>query len=129
MIVYPDLKAAHVTLAILSGGGFLLRAWWMLRDAPLLNHPVTRVLPHINDSLLLVTAVWLAVWSGQYPLSQDWLTVKLVALLCYIVLGSFALKRGRTRTIRVSASIGAVLAFAYIVGVALTRTPWPPGLL
>jgi uncharacterized membrane protein SirB2 len=71
MIVYPDLKAAHVTLAILSGGGFLLRAWWMLRDAPLLNHPVTRVLPHINDSLLLVTAVWLAVWSGQYPLSQD----------------------------------------------------------
>jgi uncharacterized membrane protein SirB2 len=129
MISYATLKAAHVTFAILSGGGFLLRGWWMLRDTSLLNHPVTRVLPHINDSLLLITAVWLAVWSGQYPLAQDWLTVKLVALLCYIVLGSFALKRGRTRTIRLSASIGAVLMFAYIAAVALTRTPWPPGLL
>lgn len=129
MISYTALKTAHVIFAVLSGGGFLFRGWWMLRDSPLLRHPLTRILPHANDSLLLTTAIWMVLWSRQYPLAQDWLTAKLVALLFYIVLGSFALKRGRTRPIRVSAFIGAVLVFAYIVAVARTRTPWPPGLL
>ena len=125
MISYPDLKAAHVTVAMLSGGGFLLRGWWMYRSSPYLSHPVTRVLPHINDSLLLVTAIWLAIWSGQYPLAQDWLTAKLLALLCYIVLGSIALKRGRTRGTKITAFLGSLLFFAYIVDVAVTRNAWP----
>jgi uncharacterized membrane protein SirB2 len=61
--------------------------------------------------------------SGQYPFVYGWLTAKLFGLLAYIVLGAMALRRGRTREIRIRAFVLALLAYAYIVGVALTRNP------
>ena len=125
MLSYIAVKNAHIAFAALSGTGFLLRGWWMWRDSPLLGRRLTRTLPHINDSLLLAAAVWLVVQSAQYPLAQTWLTAKLAALLVYIVLGSIALKRGRTRQVRAAAFGGALAAFAYIVAVALRHHPWP----
>jgi len=57
------------------------------------------------------------------PLAHPWLATKIGALVVYIVLGSIALKRGRTRAIRAAASAAALATYAYIVGVALTRSP------
>jgi len=65
----------------------------------------------------------MAWMSGQYPFVYGWLTAKLFGLLAYIVLGAMALRRGRTREIRIRYFILALLAYAYIVGVALTRNP------
>ena len=64
--------------------------------------------------------------SGQYPFVQDWLTAKFFGLLAYIVCGTVALKRGRTMRQRTLFLAFAVLAYAYIVSVALTRSssPW-----
>lgn len=125
MTGYLAIKTAHVSFAALSASGFLLRGWWMWRGSALLRQRVTRILPHINDSLLLASAIWLALWSRQYPLAADWLTAKVVALLLYIFLGSIALKRGRTARTRKSAFAGALATFGYIVLVAMTRNPWP----
>ena len=122
---YLILKAAHVSFAALSAGGFVLRGWWMWRGSPLLQHRLTRLLPHINDTLLLASAIWLALWSRQYPVVMDWLTAKVLALLLYIVLGSLALKRGRTARTRRWAFAGALATYGYIVLVAVTRNPWP----
>jgi uncharacterized membrane protein SirB2 len=122
---YLALKTLHITCATLSLGGFLLRGYWMLRGSPLLQHPLTRLLPHLNDTLLLGAAIGLVLALHQYPLVHGWLTAKVAALLAYIVLGALALKRGRTRSIRVAALLAAAAVFAYIVAVALTRNPWP----
>jgi len=122
---YVWLKNLHVACAILSYVGFLLRGWWMLRESPHLRHPLTRVLPHVNDTMLLLAGLGLAVLLQQYPLAQGWLSAKLAALLVYIVLGSVALKRGRTLRIRLLALGGATLAFGYIVAVAVTHQPLP----
>jgi uncharacterized membrane protein SirB2 len=84
-----------------------------------------RIAPHLVDTLLLASAVTLAVWSGQYPFAQNWLSAKLIALVGYIVLGAIALKRGRTRTVRTCAFIGALALFGYIVAVAVTKQPMP----
>jgi uncharacterized membrane protein SirB2 len=65
----------------------------------------------------------MAVLARLSPLAHPWLLAKIVALLAYIVLGSLALRRGRTRGLRSAAFAGAVLTFVYIVGVALTRDP------
>jgi uncharacterized membrane protein SirB2 len=65
----------------------------------------------------------------QYPLAQAWLTAKIAAVVVYIVLGSVALKRGRTRAIRVSAWVGALATYGYIVAVALTHDALPLRLL
>lgn len=118
---YLAIKHLHVTCAALSGSLFLLRGIWMLRDSSALQQRWVRIAPHVIDTLLLASALIMVYWSAQYPFAQNWLTAKVVALLTYIGLGTIALKRGKTRAVRIGAFSGAVLVFAYIVGVALTR--------
>ena len=117
------LKAIHVGSAMLSITGFVLRGMWMLQGSPLLKARVTRILPHVVDTVLLLSAVALALRIEQYPFVHAWLSAKVLALLAYIVLGSIALKYGRSRRTR-ALSYGLALAvFLYIVGVAVTRSP------
>lgn len=122
---YGLLKDIHVTCVVLSGAGFLLRVGLMLRSSPLLAHRLVRTLPHLIDSVLLGSALTMAWMSGQYPFVQPWLTAKFFGLLAYILLGSIALKRGRTPAARRWAAAGAVAAFAYIVLAAMTRQAFP----
>lgn len=123
---YLAIKYLHVSCVVVSGLGFALRGWWMLGNSPYLQLRLVRTLPHLVDSLLLGSALTLAVLSHQYPFVQGWLTAKFFGLLCYILCGAMALKRGRTRAIRAFFLGLALLAYAYIVSVALTRQvlPW-----
>lgn len=121
--MYNGIKHLHMLLAVVSLFGFVLRGAWMLRDSPLLQQRVVRVLPHVVDTLLLATAVALAVMSAQHPLVTGWVTAKVVGLIAYIVLGVIALRRGRTRGIRITAFVAALLVFAWIASVAVSKTP------
>ena len=125
MELYPTLKLLHLGCVVVTASGFVLRGIWMLGESPLVRHPMTRALPHLNDTLLLAAGIGMAVTLRQYPLVDGWLTAKLLALLLYIVLGTVALKRGRTKRIRVLAFGGALLTLSYLVAVAVTRSPWP----
>lgn len=122
---YYALKHLHMGCAALSGSLFLLRGYWMLRAPLRLQSRWVRTLPHLVDTTLLGSAVALAVTSGQYPIEQNWLSAKVLALLLYIVLGTVALKRGRTPAIRAAALAAALTVFAYIVAVAVTKHPLP----
>lgn len=122
---YALLKYLHVGCVALSGAGFALRGAWMLRGSPMLARRWVRVTPHLVDTALLASAIALALMSGQYPLAQGWLTAKVLGLIAYIALGSIALKRGRTRALRLAAFCGALLVFAYIVAVATTKSVLP----
>ena len=125
MLGYAELKAIHVACAGLSLTGFMLRGYWMLRESPLLHHPLTRVLPHVNDTLLLAAAIGLMLLLHQYPFVHGWLTAKVLALVVYVLLGTIALKRGRTRPHRITALLGALAVFAYIAAVALSHQAVP----
>jgi uncharacterized membrane protein SirB2 len=120
---YLALKHLHMSAIALSLLLFVLRYIWMLRDSPRLKAKWVRVLPHIVDTVLLVSGVWLATFWYRSGAPMGWLGVKLIALLVYIVLGSIAIKRGRTRSQRVVAGLFALLVFAYIVAVALSKSP------
>jgi uncharacterized membrane protein SirB2 len=122
---FSIIKALHLTCAVLSIGGFVLRGVWMLRGSTLLQARLTRILPHVNDTLLFGAGLWLMVTTRQYPDQHPWLTAKLIAIVAYILLGMVALKRGRTPLMRAAAFCGALSIFGYIVLVALTRSPWP----
>jgi len=117
------LKAIHVGSAMLSITGFVLRGIWMLQGSPLLKARATRILPHVVDTLLLGSAIALALRVAQYPFVHAWLTAKVLALLAYIVLGSIALKYGKTRRVRVLSYGLALAVFLYIVLVAVTHSP------
>jgi uncharacterized membrane protein SirB2 len=125
MTVYLLIKYVHVAAATVSIVLFFVRGVWMLRASPLRSRRWARIVPHVNDSVLLLAAIILAVMSGQYPLRLDWLSAKLAALVLYILLGMVALRFGRTPGVRAGAFVAALLMFAYIVAVALTRRPLP----
>lgn len=117
------VKWLHVGCAVLSIAGFAARGALMLAASPLLQARLVRVAPHVVDTVLLLSAVWLAAVLGQYPFVHGWITAKVLALLAYIALGTIALRRGRTRAGRAAAFGAALLVAAYIVSVALTRDP------
>ena len=124
---YMALKHIHLTTIAITFALFTLRVLWMLMDSPQLNKKWIRILPHINDTLLLISAIALAVTLQQYPFQAPWLTAKLLGLLAYIFLGLVALRLGKTKVVRGLAALSAYLVFFYIVGVALTKAPWPLG--
>lgn len=119
------LKYVHVTCVVLSGAGFFIRGVWMIRESPRLREKWVRVLPHIIDTTLLVSAILLAWQIRQYPFVHGWLTAKVLALVAYIVIGAVGLKYGKTRKIRITAWLVAMTVFFYIVLVALTRQVLP----
>ena len=124
-MAYILLKSLHLATIAVTLALFLLRGAWMMADSARLQARWVRVVPHVNDSLLLASGIGLAVLIKQYPLVDDWLTAKLVALIAYIVLGTVALKRGRTRRTRIVAGGAALLVFGYMVAVALSHDPFP----
>lgn len=123
MTMYLILKYAHTLAAIATITGFILRGYWMLTESEILQYRATRIAPHIVDTLFLLAGVGM-VWLLQLnPLTQPWLLAKFTGLIAYILLGTIALKRGRTKQTRMVALVGAVGIFAYIAGVALTKSP------
>lgn len=126
MDTYQLLKHIHLTTVAITLALFVLRGVWMMLDSPMLQRRWVRILPHVNDTVLLVSAVWMAVAVWRYPMvHHGWITAKLVALVAYILLGTVALKRGRTKMIRGAAFLGGLLVFAYIVRTAYSKSVMP----
>jgi len=125
---YAALRAVHVGTVVVSYALFFVRGVWMINDSPRLRSRWVRIVPHVNDTLLLVVAVWMTIEIQYFPLAHGWLTAKIVGLLAYIALGMVALRFGRTLRARIAAWIAAQAVFFYIVAVAVTRNPLPlPG--
>jgi len=120
---YAVLKMIHVSSVILSFSLFFLRGIWLIQDSQNLHQRWIKILPHINDTVLLISAILLAVVIQQNPLDHAWLTAKISGLLVYIGLGMVAMRFGKTRKIRITSWIAALCVFAYIVLVALTKSP------
>jgi uncharacterized membrane protein SirB2 len=120
---YLALRNVHITCAILTIALFVLRGGLMLADSPWQRNVVLRYLPHAVDTVLLTTALMLTTVIHQYPFAVGWLTAKVVLLIAYIVLGSIALKHGRTRAIRVTAFVAALATVGFLVTVARAHHP------
>ena len=119
------LKTIHVSCAAISFTLFFLRGIWSMNGSPIMRQRWIKIVPHVVDTLLLASALALAFTIRQYPFVDTWLTAKFFGLVLYIVLGSIALKYGKTKAVRVSAWLAALAVFAYIVLVAKQHTPLP----
>jgi len=120
--MYETLKLVHVGSAILTISGFILRSYWMFTGSSKLQLNAVRILPHIVDTVFLLSGIALIVTLNLPVLSQNWLLMKFVALVAYIVLGAIALGRGKTMQSRTTAFVLALATFAYIAGVALSKS-------
>lgn len=123
--MYLIIKHLHITLALVSITGFIARGLLHLRHSPWVRHGILRVTPHIVDTFLLLSGLWLAwVWR-MHEFLQPWLVAKLVALLIYIVLGMMAFRLARRDTSRAVAGVLAIMVFAYMLAVAHTKQILP----
>ena len=120
---YLLIKTLHVSCVVISISLFLVRGTLQLQSRPWRDWRVLRRAPHIVDTVLLSSALWLAWRIGQYPLVDSWLTAKVLALLAYIFLGRLALGKKTPASQRPVFFAAALLSVSYIVGVALTHSP------
>jgi len=117
------MKYLHLTLAVVTICGFVLRFVWVLRSSPIARHPLTRILPHVVDALFLLSGILLIVQMRLAVLQNAWLLAKFAGLIAYVMLGMTALRFARSQRARALAFAGAMLAFAYIVGAAILKSP------
>ena len=88
----------------------------------MLQRRITRILPHIIDTLFLASGIALVVNIDLQILQAPWLLAKLVGLVLYIGLGMVSMRFGRTREVRSVAFVAALATFAYIIGVAYSKS-------
>lgn len=117
------IKHLHAFFALLSLLGFVLRGVWMIRKSPLFSAKLTKVLPHIIDTGLLVSAITLLVMYQWNPLDHAWVLAKIAALCVYIGLGLLAFRFAKSDLSKRSAWLGALVAIGYIFAVAITKSP------
>ena len=125
MTAYFVLKYLHIATVILSIAGFIIRGIWMIQSSAMLQQRWVKIAPHVNDTILLLSAIALVIITAQYPGQLAWVNAKIIALVVYIALGFVALKPTRPKNIRVIAWCLAILIFAYIIWVAFSKSALP----
>ena len=114
---YSALKHAHIGIAYLSILLFIIRFALFKFKPAFKSNKLLKILPHIIDTFLLIFAIWLCTIISQYPLTDHWLTAKVIGLVGYIVFGTIAIKQGKTW-----AFIASLVSFAYIFSAAKTHS-------
>ena len=122
-MTYYWIRQLHIATVVFIICFFSLRFYWMLYHPALVQKRWVRRLSQFNDTMLLTAGIAMAVMSRQYPFDAPWLTTKLLVLILYILLGTMALRLGRSRRERIVYGLLALLSAGYIVSVALSRTP------
>ena len=121
-MVYSEIRTVHLISVVISIALFALRAVLAEMEINWRSFAWLRLVPHMNDTVLLIAAMTLATMSGQAPWAVMWLAAKLGALVVYIDLGRRALKAGASQKSRRIFTVLAFLTVAYIVCVAITRS-------
>jgi uncharacterized membrane protein SirB2 len=121
--IYPQIKLIHMSAALASGALFFIRGLALNLGGQWAMAAPLRYLTYTIDTVLLTAAVTLAATVHQYPLVHHWLTVKVMLLIVYIVLGTFALKRGNSAGARWATWVAALVVYGFIISVARAHHP------
>ena len=120
--MYLALKHLHLTFVALSLLAFFVRGIWLFMNSSMLSKKWVKILPHIISTILLVSGIALAVHLSLSPGSQPWLLAKIIGLIVYIGLGVAAFKVPNPNA-RKLLWVSALIVFAYIVCVAISKNP------
>jgi uncharacterized membrane protein SirB2 len=124
-VSYAALKIVHISCAAISYGLFVLRGIWRFTGSPIAAKRWTRVVPHVNDTVLLGAALAMAASLAPFPGLHAFLSAKIGGLVLYILLGMVAFRWAQGRRARLIAWLAAQAVFFYIVAVAITKSPAP----
>jgi len=120
--MFLTIKTIHMCCALISFTGFLFRSYLMVIDSRWLNHKLILVMPHLVDTVFLLSGFTMAFMLNIGLFAQGWLTMKIFLLMFYLLFVGIALNRGKTKYIRIIAFLMGVFTFVYIVGIAGNKT-------
>ena len=115
------IKLIHICCALLSISGFIARLGGQLCNAAWVRHKRVKILPHVNDTILLLAGMTMAIQYRINPLHSDWLLIKILFLLVYIVLGMFALKQTTVRAMKLTMGGSAICVFLAMIAMAVIK--------
>jgi uncharacterized membrane protein SirB2 len=118
---YFTVKLVHQSAVALSVAGFFVRGAASLAGARWVASRMAKTLPHVVDSVLLLSALTLAWMLRLTPMNSPWLLAKIVGLFVYVGLGVVALRPGRPVAVRATAWVAALSVAGWIVSVAITK--------
>ena len=120
---YPQIKAIHIFLALLSGSVFAIRGACVIAGMRWpLSWPVKGLSYTIDTALLTAALMLLGILPGAM-FANGWLTVKIALIVVYVVLGVFALRKARTPRARIACYVAALLVYACIYATARSHQP------
>ena len=120
---YSQVRAVHIGVVLASGALFALRGAGALSGAHWPLAGTVRYLSYGIDTTLLSAGLMLVAMLPAAMFANHWLTAKLLLLVLYVALGSFALKRGRTARVRASCFAAALLVYACMLSIARAHHP------
>jgi uncharacterized membrane protein SirB2 len=123
---YPYIKLLHVAAVVTSGSLFLVRGLAVQGGAAWGMAAPVRYLSYGIDIILLTAALMLLAVLPAAVFANGWLWLKLALLVVYVGLGTFAMKRGRTRTVRLASFVSALLVYAAMFVIARSHDPLAP---
>ncbi len=125
---YADIKLVHIAAVVASGVLFLVRGLAIQARGQWAMAAPLRYLSYSIDSVLLIAALLLLAILPPTVYDNGWLLLKVVLLVIYIVLGTFALKRGRTPRVRLACFAAALIVYGCMFAIARTHQPAGPWL-
>ena len=120
---YPQIKHAHIGLALLSGAVFALRGLASIAGMRWPHWTAMRITSYVIDTGLLTAALMLITILPGAFFANGWLTAKLVLLVVYIAFGMFALGRRRRQGVRIACYITALATFGMVYTIARAHHP------
>ena len=123
---YSSIKNLHLLTVAITVTLFLLRFFWLQTGSAMLSKRWVRILPHLNDTLLLLSGGMLVAITHFYPFTPQgaWLTEKLFGVIIYIALGFIALgRKPRAQKVRWIAFLVAAGMLVVIYHLATTKMP------
>lgn len=120
---YLTIKLLHLVTVVISITLFTFRFALLQTRPTALKMRWLRVLPHINDSALLLFAGLLCVILRQAPGITPWLSEKVTLVVLYILAGMFTMKWAKRRPAQFAWFMIAVSLFGSALYLAVTKTP------
>jgi len=120
---YATVKLVHQSAVALSVTGFFVRGVASFAGAGWVRSRAAKSLPHVVDTVLLLSALTLAWMLRLTPGDAPWLLAKIVGLVVYVGLGVVALRPVGSVAVRATAWVAALATVGWIVSVAITKNP------
>lgn len=118
---YATLKTIHITTVVLSFAVFAIRGGNVLSGKAAPGGTAVRVLSHVINTVLLLSALWMVFITKQWPFVYPWPTVKLLGLVAYVVFAVLAFRGPRGR--QALFFLLGTIAFLFTASVGLTHNP------